>query len=743
MTELASTHANTLDGTTSCADRESFEHYLAETRRRKSEADSSNLGSYLLDNPDLCKHRSLVIELAVEEYMQVEQEPTRGGIKLFCDQFSSLGQSLYDSIYRQLEVEKFLDEHPSIGLLHKEASWPKCGDDLGGFRILEYLGHGSLAHVYLCSEDALGDRQVVLKVSRSTAREGNTLGKLQHPNIVPVHSVDNLVDVGLECLCMPFLGRSTLHDLLSHGFSKGVPQHAGVIHEAATLWRLPDDTYSDWTTDSVSSPRTPYVESVLRLVEGLAEALEFAHSQGVIHGDIKPSNVLLTVAGHPLLLDFNLAHDDDQSIVVRGGTLPYMAPEQITLLLLDESTSPTGIDRRSDVYSLGVVLYELLCGELPFDVEMSESSGDMARELLDLQSRPPKSLETRNPHVSSGIATIVNRCLALRPEDRYSTMDELRLDLAKQLAPRKQWSRWASRNRLPLTWIILVFGLIGTSLAIWFASLPPSHVRDYEKGRSLYSLGEYERALVSFDQAIETEPEYVDASYARARANLALGNYDPARLEFARLATDESHVPSMAYLGYCFSVADSHSLAIPWYHKAIDEGLSTAAVFNNLAASYSVGKTVHSTSERLLIAKDFIESALQIAPHSATVRYNALKIELTLHESDSSYVVEGIRDHARTILEIGRVDKETSTLIARGYAFLAESKPAALDEGLEALISISDAQGTIELDFFYRDSALQSFLSHPLFDELKKIVSESNASEVQAIARFIEPAESD
>src|SRR5205807_3554546 len=113
--------------------------------------------------------------------------------------------------------------------------------------------------------------------------------------------------------------------------------------------------------------RGGYVEGVLHVAVQLAEALAFIHRQGICHRDLKPSNILLTPDGRPRLLDFNLSLDEGMYDPVPAGTVPYMAPEQLLALDPEYGRGPSLIDPRSDLFALGVILYELLAGVHPFD----------------------------------------------------------------------------------------------------------------------------------------------------------------------------------------------------------------------------------------------------------------------------------------------------------------------------------------------------------------------------------------
>ena len=316
-------------------------------------------------------------------------------------------------------------------------SFPEIGSRHGDFEIISELGRGAFARVYCARQGALALRHVALKITVDPNLEPQRLAELQHTNIVPIHSVHH--EGNLQAVCMPYLGSTTLRDILS-----SVRQHQAIPSSAREvlekLLAEPNDPAvpprtMDEETASAAEGSVPtlaqlssmsYENAMVWITVQIASGLVHAHRRGVIHRDLKPANILISNDGVPLILDFNLStgatgRGADRAVV--GGTLPYMAPEQIDSLRTGGSVGP-----QSDIYSLGVVLYELLTGQLPFPVRNGpvDSTIDQMRED---RKHPAPSAQQVNPHVSPDIAAVVARCLEADTARRYRSAHQLQTDL--------------------------------------------------------------------------------------------------------------------------------------------------------------------------------------------------------------------------------------------------------------------------------------------------------------------------
>ena len=261
----------------------------------------------------------------------------------------------------------------------------------GPYRILRPLGKGGMGTVYLAFDTRL-DREVALKichVSENTTalerfrREAKAAATLSHPNLCPVYEYD--VRDGIAYLTMAFIEGQTLREVLA---------------ERGTL--PPDEA--------------------VRMVVKLARAMQSAHDAGVIHRDLKPANIALNRKGEPIILDFGLARQTDEAAtrVTRPGmfvgTLSYMAPEQ-----LDDAVGALG--PRSDIYSLGVILYELLTGKVPFKGPIAA----MVFKVIHVEPEPPSQ---RNPAVDDELEAVCLKALAKNPANRFPSM----IDFAEALS---------------------------------------------------------------------------------------------------------------------------------------------------------------------------------------------------------------------------------------------------------------------------------------------------------------------
>jgi hypothetical protein len=305
---------------------------------------------------------------------------------------------------------------------------PREGTRLGKFELIEQIGTGAFGQVFKANDTEL-DRPVAVKLLRGGAgasrddvdrflREARSAARLRHPGIVAVHETGQAED-GTPFLVEEFIQGTTLAAKVKDGPLQ--PQRAA--------------------------------EVVLKI----ADALAYAHEHGVVHRDVKPSNIMVDPEGQPHLMDFGLAkrETDDPPETVEGqvlGTPAYMSPEQAR----GESRR---VDGRSDVYSLGVVFYELLTGERPFHGNRRM----LLLQVLEDEPRPPRRLNDRIPR---DLETICLKAMAKTSGRRYGTASDLAADLRRFLrnepvkARPAGWAerlwRWCRRNPVPSSLLLAV-----------------------------------------------------------------------------------------------------------------------------------------------------------------------------------------------------------------------------------------------------------------------------------------------
>ena len=336
------------------------------------------------------------------------------------------------------------------------AQMPKVGDEYLDFSLLAELGKGAFGKVFLAQQGQLAGRLVAVKIAVGLFSESQVLARLQHSHIVPIYSYHN--DEPFQAVCMPYLGSTTLaHVLADLRTHKSMPSSGKELLSTLNCRKRSTLHFEDSSKDSSSdrihdhadgeaAPPTPvrssgmlelegmtYVDSILWLAVRLADGLAHAHEHGILHRDLKPANVLLTDDGVPMLLDFNLAQDTKQpenaAAAAIGGTLPYMAPEHLEAFRGNDAK----VDARSDLYSLGVILFELLTGAAPFASYRKLPMREVVnRMILDRHDGAPR-LRRLNAAIPPAVEAIVLRCLAGDPCNRYQTVLELREDLQCQL----------------------------------------------------------------------------------------------------------------------------------------------------------------------------------------------------------------------------------------------------------------------------------------------------------------------
>jgi tetratricopeptide (TPR) repeat protein len=360
----------------------------------------------------------------IDDYLPAEDDPARRALLI---ELIHADLELHWRAGEPVSARQYLERYPELAgdaavsgeLVTREAELRRGGEPpepprtLGRFQLLEIIGHGTFGSVYKAVDTEL-DRVVAIKLPRQGhlvtdrqafrfLREARHAARLRHPAIVPVHEVGRID--GVCFLVSDYIEGTTLAERRARG-----PISA---RDAAGI------------------------------VARMADALDHAHAQGIIHRDIKPSNILLDPAGNPHLTDFGLARCvvDSATLSTDGmirGTPAYLSPEQA-------HGEGGQVDIRSDIYSLGVVLYELLTGEVPF-------RGSLRMVLMQVLEEDPRPPRRSDESIPRDLETICLKAMAKEPAQRYATAAALAADLRRFLDGHPVQARPLSRTGRLVRW---------------------------------------------------------------------------------------------------------------------------------------------------------------------------------------------------------------------------------------------------------------------------------------------------
>jgi serine/threonine protein kinase/Tfp pilus assembly protein PilF len=562
--------------------------------------------AFLLRHSDPCPADALKLDLIYEEYCLRTEAGQNASPEEYVRRFPEFGDEIANLFYVSGAIDAKL-----LGRTPLEDRVPKIGATFLDYRIERLLGKGGMSYVFLASDTALGERKVALKFSDSGRREAQTLGRLEHSHIVPVHSVSEDPARGLTAVCMPYLGNATLADVVERisGHEK-LPRRAAFLLDVVRQKADPrDGALPDEKQADPLLRKAPYAQGIVHLGAQLADALAYAHELGIYHRDLKPSNVLLTVDGKACLLDFNLSFDIHAAGQVLGGTIPYMAPEQIRAVFTKDDADLGRIDDRADIFALGVILYELFSGKNPFGVVPSygRAAEALAPRTAQLQ-RGAMPLRQVCPGVGRKLAALIDACLALKPEQRPQSIALVAKCLKEELA------RYRSRPKRYLAAaaaLVLLSAGVGVAYgAMRHASFPE---RELRAGLAALETNDLGAALDHLDKAVQAEPARNDlrlALLARARVHVKREEFDQALVDYEQAGAASPDPRAKAAMAYCKQARGrmgDYDQAMRLYQEAIDEGYRTAAVLNNLGRLFLATKKIPE-------AEVCLEEALRLDP---------------------------------------------------------------------------------------------------------------------------------
>ncbi len=511
---------------------------------------------------------------------------------------------------------------------------PAAMPEVPGYTLLSELGRGAMGAVYLARQDRVGGRSVALKVlpggaavsSRARDRfqaEANAIARLRHPHIVTVYDV--VRDGTLLAFAMEPVEGPTLQELIDHLCSLGGAPCAGEVRAFLGA-------------GSSAFDEEPYWVFAARLGVAVARALQSVHEAGLIHRDVKPSNILMRRDGTPLLSDFGLVRDPGSGVVTREGfvgTPAYAPPEQL-------AGGIEAADARSDVYALGVTLYHALALRTPF-------GADTPSGVRELAERGVPSVASRALGTPRDLATIIGKAMSPSAGDRYGTAAEMAEDLERLLSERPILARPAGvisrgvkllrRNRQAF-WgtiggaigvLVLVGGLMlglvlmprwaqGARERAWLALLDPRDTSNFANagfwqmtfaGPPRFNVRLARAALVEYERAARLEPwddrTALERDVVRAVISMGEDGRSPARVSegLARRAPG-----ACVWLGrWTRAAADEMPPALPSGAVSSDE-LIAIGLMSYLSAEVHPAVEAWSRLERAGDAGAFVRGGL-------------------------------------------------------------------------------------------------------------------------------------
>ena len=456
MNQVTATSISGKDPHHNPAERQSVQAGLdlaRELRRRWEAGERPSAEELLEQRPQIQMNAEAALEVVYEEYCQREEAGDQEVEQDLLARFPQWAAPL----------RIMIECHRHLLLPHRRSlQFPGVGQSVGEFRLIDEIARGASGRVYLAVQAALAERPVVLKITPLDGAEHLALARLQHTNIVPLYAALEHKAQNIRVLCMPYFGKATLGSALKELASAPLDTRTGrMLVEAIDRAQGNAGEMPPFSGPRQVLAQATYVEAICWIAACLAEAMQFAHDRGLLHLDLKPSNILLATDGQPMLLDFHLAREpfqpDGPPPDNIGGTPGYMPPEQRAALEAQHSgeSAPFPVDARADVYAIGAILYESLGGRTP--------EGGISAPL-----------QTLNPQISAGLSDVVARCLRPAAQERYSSAAALADDLRRHLTHRplcgvsnrslsERWQKWRARHpgarRIGLVLVLLLAAL--------------------------------------------------------------------------------------------------------------------------------------------------------------------------------------------------------------------------------------------------------------------------------------------
>lgn len=521
-------------------------------------------------------------------------------------------------------LEKYIDKYPQ----YKEKILSKIqtaefiknnlqeenlsGKKLGDYIILEELGRGGMGIVFLAIHPGLS-RLTAVKVLppsfvtdqealNNFKNEAKIIAKFNHPNIVPIYSIDS--KEGITYIAMGYVPGLSLQDIKER-LKENKKKELKAIHVRELIEKTKLNK-KDISQESITLKRgydfwnKSYYCFIATLGKEISSALSYAHKNKIIHGDIKPSNIIINNEGLPMILDFGLSRDIKKETEEKGkdfsGTLAYSPPERIK-----ENTT----NEKTDIWSLGITLYEVLTFINPF----RENTIDKTMKKV-VNSNPPP-LKSFNKKVPAELEAIIMKCLEKNPQERYSSMEELSNDFnnylqskpikAKPINRVNRTFKWCKRNPKYSFLFIIIFLFVLTSPYFYFKYLIHNW---FQKGATYFDQGRYEESIREYKKILKYMPNNIKTLADIGNSYYWQGEYKKALETYKKIyKIDPSYTQALGGIADIYFDMKEYNKAINYYKKALSSApqdrwawLALGAAFREKGdfddAVFYYGKTV-------------------------------------------------------------------------------------------------------------------------------------------------------
>lgn len=634
------------------------------------------------------------IDSLLQEALDQPVEEFEARLKRSCARDESLRQEVESLIrYRKL-AESFLEVpvlETAAELLSEGRTDAIIGMHIGPYKIVGQLGAGGMAEVYLAEDSKLA-RKVAIKflpldlesdkvAKKRLLREARAAAKLDHPNICSIYEIAEEDD--RSYIVMQYVEGETLSTKLEH--------------EALDLRESND------------------------IVCQVADALAEAHSQGIVHRDIKPQNVMITPRGQVKVLDFGLA----KQVEVEGreqintetetllsapglivGTAPYMSPEQ---------AKGSGVDARSDLFSLGALLYQCVTGKPPFS---GETAMEIRAQVIHVHPVAPSHVNTA---VSSDLDAVILKAIAKEPKARYQSARDFRKDLRalREAAPSEDhiktrpislkgytakasaFTTVSQALRRPRVFVPAVSAVVALSAILIISSRWPSQpyvpsmeaTSWYEAGTNAMRNGSYYKASKSLQRAVETDDTFALAHARLAEAYMELDYTDKANHEILRaraLVHDLSPLPRLESL---YLEATTHTV-LREYSAAVESYKEIASQVSDPAkpqAQVDLGRA-YERNDEIDNAKASYTRASQLAPYDAAA---FLRLGgLCGQQQNFKCADEAFRNAEKLYHDLSDPEGVTEVLYQRGLLLKNSERPRDARIQLEEALKLTQITGS-------------------------------------------------